>query len=1077
MCGIVGMSGPDLTGNVAARDLIARMCGVIEHRGPDDEGHYIGPGIAMGMRRLSIIDLATGRQPISNEDGSIWIVFNGEIYNHRELRELLLARGHKLRTRSDTETIAHLYEDEGERCVDRLRGMFAFAVWDCRERRLFLARDRVGKKPLHYALAGRTLVFGSEIKSLLQHPGVKREINLQAVSDFLSFGYVPDPATAFDGVYKLPPGHTLTFKDGVINMRRYWDFDYSGDLGGGEGRGPEASEEEYVERLRELIADSVRARLESEVPLGAFLSGGIDSSIVVAMMAREMKVKTFSIGFSDSGFDELRYARIAARHFGADHHEFVVTPDVCRLVEEIVWHHDEPFADVSSVPTYVVSKMAREHVTVALSGDGGDEVFAGYERYVVDRLRQRYELVPAFLRRGLLRASQTLPQGAYGKRFLRNIALEPAARYVDSVTYFDRDSQLNLFSDDARRALGGYDPARRFERTFAASVARSRLERLLYLDSKTYLPGDILVKVDRMSMANSLEMRSPLLDHRLIEFAQTIPASLKLRGPETKYILKRAAAGLIPEEIINRPKQGFDVPIRLWFNRELREMLDDTLNDRRLRERGDFNHQAILAILDEHRRGVRDNSRPLWSLLTLELWRRAFIDRQPETRFTGAKDVRLDHLAENAAATVPAEVMKSSLDMDVTGVELPETRPREMGKTKKTRTKKPRVLHLITSFEVGGTERQAVELLKRIDRRRFDVSLATLRLEGPLYQEVAPILPRVPQFPLTSFYNANAAKQLMRLCGWMIRERADILHAHDFYAGLLGAAAARLAHVRVIACQRHMRLSDRRAHEWGTRLTHRLAHRVLVNSEAIRDHILAGGHIAPEKIVVIHNGLSAAVERSILESGGRAKRRAALLRELNLDEGAKLIGLVARLQPVKGHRYFIEAAGRIAAVEPKAHFLLVGDGALRREIEEQAARLGVSDRVHLLGDRNDADLVPAGFDIAVLASLHEGLPNAVMEAMAAGAPVVATAVGGTTELIIDGATGFLVPPADADAMAQRILDALRNPEWSAQMAAQGRRRALSQFGMRRMVESVERLYDEMEEERAQAMPKERNGRK
>jgi glycosyltransferase involved in cell wall biosynthesis len=350
-------------------------------------------------------------------------------------------------------------------------------------------------------------------------------------------------------------------------------------------------------------------------------------------------------------------------------------------------------------------------------------------------------------------------------------------------------------------------------------------------------------------------------------------------------------------------------------------------------------------------------------------------------------------------------------------------------------TKKLRVLHLITSFEVGGTERQAVELLKRIDRR--------------------------PQFPLTSFYNANAAKQLMRLRDWMIKEQAHILHAHDFYAGLLGAAAGRLARVRVIACQRHIRLSDRRAHEWGTRLTHRLAHRVLVNSEAIRDHLLAGGRVAPEKIVVIRNGLSAAAERAMLDNDGRSKRRAALLRELNLGEGAKLIGIVARLQPVKGHRYFIEAAGRIAAAEPNVHFLLVGDGALRREIEEQAARLGVNDRLHLLGDRHDAALIAAGFDVAVSASLSEGLPNAVMEAMAAGAPVVATAVGGTTELVIDGATGFLAPPANADALARRILDALRNPELSSRMAAHGRRRVLGLFSMRRMVESVERLYDEI----------------
>jgi len=374
---------------------------------------------------------------------------------------------------------------------------------------------------------------------------------------------------------------------------------------------------------------------------------------------------------------------------------------------------------------------------------------------------------------------------------------------------------------------------------------------------------------------------------------------------------------------------------------------------------------------------------------------------------------------------------------------------------------KPRVLHLITSFEVGGTERQAVELLKRIDRRRFDVRLGAVRLEGPLYPEVAALFPLIPQFPLTSFYNANAAKQLMRLRNWMISERVNILHAHDFYTGLLGAAAGRLAGVRVIACQRHMRLSDRRAHEWGTRLMHRLAHRVLVNSEAIRDHLLASGHIAPEKIVVIRNGLSEAAERAALDRECRAKQRAALLRELNLGEGAKLIGLVARLQPVKGHRYFIEAASRVAAVEPNAHFLLVGDGALRREIEEQAALLGVNDRVHLLGARDDAASIAAGFDVAALASLHEGLPNAVMEAMAVGAPVVATAVGGTTELVIDGDTGFLAPPADAGALARRILDALRNPDRSARMAAQGRQRVLSQFGMRRMIESVERLYDEI----------------
>lgn len=392
--------------------------------------------------------------------------------------------------------------------------------------------------------------------------------------------------------------------------------------------------------------------------------------------------------------------------------------------------------------------------------------------------------------------------------------------------------------------------------------------------------------------------------------------------------------------------------------------------------------------------------------------------------------------------------------LDITDVERPGKRP------KNDRGTRPLALHLITSFEVGGTERQAVELLKRLNRERFGVRLAVLRLEGPLYQEIASLFPQVPQFPLTSFYNANAARQLTRLRALLVRERVNLLHAHDFYAGVLGAAAARLAGVRVIVCQRHLRLSDRRVHELGTRFAHRLADRVLVNSEAIRDHVLSAGRVPAEKLVVVRNGFEAP---AMFNGEERQRQRAALLRELNLNAAAKLVGMVARLQPVKGHRYFIEAAGHVAQVEPDTHFLLVGDGALRPEIKAQAAQLGLADRVHLLGDRSEASRIVAGFDVAVLSSLHEGLPNTVMEAMAASVPVVATAVGGTTELVTDGETGFLVPPAEADALAQRILSMLRNPAWSARMAAQGRQHILDQFGMTRMVESVERLYDELME--------------
>lgn len=647
MCGIVGMSEPEGAMDVAARRTLAdRMCQAITHRGPDDQGVYVNGGVALGMRRLAIIDLDSGRQPITNEDGSVWIVFNGEIYNFAELRAELLARGHRFTTRTDTEVILHLYEEMGERCVERLRGMFAFAVWDARARRLLLARDRVGVKPLHYAHLGETIVFGSEIKSLLLHPLVKREVNLEAISDYLSFGYIPDPATAFRGIHKLPPGHTLTFQDGQLRLRCYWDFTY------GQADEPARDESYYVARLRELLEEAVRVRLVSDVPLGAFLSGGVDSSTVVAMMARagQRPIKTFSIGFQEAQFDELHYARLAARHFATEHHEFVVTPELCQLVEEIVWHHDEPFADVSSIPTYLVAKLAREHVTVALSGDGGDELFAGYERYAIDRTRQRFNRIPAAVRRGvMLPLSRALPRAAYGKNYLRNAALDPGARYADSLAYFDEGLRRDLLAAGFQRQLGNHDSSALFAGLYNAPRTSEHLERLLYLDSKTYLPGDVMTKVDRTTMAHGLEAREPLLDHKLIEFVQSIPAALKLRGLTTKYLLKSAVTGIVPHEIIHRPKQGFGVPIAAWFKRELRELLVETLTDRRTRARGYFNDRAVQALLDEHQRGRRDNAPQLWALLMLELWHRTFIDRQPEASFAGAKPLALAQITAGRA--------------------------------------------------------------------------------------------------------------------------------------------------------------------------------------------------------------------------------------------------------------------------------------------------------------------------------------------------------------------------------------------------------------------------------------------
>ncbi|MEJ7576973.1 MAG: asparagine synthase (glutamine-hydrolyzing) [Pyrinomonadaceae bacterium] len=628
MCGIAGFIERRIDGSPDGQQkrgaVLDRMCRVIAHRGPDDQGLMVKDGVALGMRRLSIIDLAGGHQPISNEDGTVTVVFNGEIYNYRELQRELERRGHRFRTDSDTETIVHAYEEYGAKCLDHFRGMFAFALWDERARKLFVARDRVGKKPLYYTLTPQgTFVFGSELKCLLAHPSVKAELSPEALDAYLTFGYVPDPLSIFRDVHKLLPGHYLTFADGRITTQQYWDFEYRVVE---EGR----AAEDYLEELRQLLDEAVRVRLVSDVPLGAFLSGGVDSSTIVGLMTRAMNqpVKTFSIGFNEDSYSELKYARLTAKHFGTDHHEFIVTPDICQIVDELVWHFDEPFADSSAIPTYMVSKLAREHVTVALSGDGGDELFAGYTRYLSDQSRRGFAQLPRFLRQGVMQAlSRSLPHGARGRNYIYNIALDPLDRYIDSISTFTNLTKKSLYTGDFRHKLNGRtDMHTRFREQAAQVKSGEHLDRLLYIDSKTYLPGDILTKVDRMSMAVSLEARVPLLDHKLIEFVTRIPASLKMKGRETKHIFKEAVRGLVPDEILDRPKQGFGVPIQHWINEQLRGRIRETLTAARARGRGYVESRYVNLMLHEHERGRRDHSAQLWTLFMLELWQHAFMD-------------------------------------------------------------------------------------------------------------------------------------------------------------------------------------------------------------------------------------------------------------------------------------------------------------------------------------------------------------------------------------------------------------------------------------------------------------------
>ena len=619
MCGIAGIVS--LEGQPVLEQELRNMCSAIAHRGPDDEGFYFQTGVGLGMRRLSIIDLDSGRQPVSNEDGTVWVVFNGEIYNFQELRQQLKGRGHVFSTHGDTETIVHLYEEYGNHCVDHLRGMFAFALWDERHKRLLVARDRLGIKPLYYAEIGGRILFASELKSILQLPEVGRSFNWSAVSHLFSFLSTPPTEAIVDGVHKLEPGHLLTASPGGTPViERYWELSFEPDYG--------KEEDYFIEHVRGLLEESVRLHMVSDVPLGAFLSGGIDSSSIVATAARltDAPLKTFSIGFSEPDYNELEYARVVAKRFRTEHHELTLGPDSLDRLEDLAWHLDEPFGDSSAIPTFMVSKLAAQSVKVVLSGDGGDELFAGYDKYLVEKRERGYTPLPALIRTVLGTIGRTMPDGMRGRNLLRHMSLAGAERYLDACTLFRRDDMKKLFRPDVFKLLAPYEPWRA-KAAYMESGERHWLSNLQGLDVMNYLPLDILTKVDRMSMAHSIETRVPLLDHKLVEFAATIPPEMNLRGGTTKYVLKRAMKGILPERIINRPKKGFAVPLGYWFRGKLGSYVRDLLLGESARRRGFFNAPYIEDLVAQHERG-RNLDLQLWTLISFELWARVFLDRE-----------------------------------------------------------------------------------------------------------------------------------------------------------------------------------------------------------------------------------------------------------------------------------------------------------------------------------------------------------------------------------------------------------------------------------------------------------------
>jgi asparagine synthase (glutamine-hydrolysing) len=1039
MCGIAGILSLDE--RPVTRDDVLAMTGAIPHRGPDDEGTYLATGIGMGMRRLSIIDLQTGRQPISNEDGTVWVVLNGEIYDFRALRQELEAAGHRFSTTSDTEVIVHLYEEHGPACVERLRGMFAFALWDAFEQRLLLARDRIGIKPLYHARFGNRLYFASELKSILAHPEVPAELDWGSVHHYFSFMTTPADRSILRGVEKLEPGRLLVATPrGSVEEKRYWEPRFEPD--------PGPSEAEWCERLRETLRESVRLHMVSDVPLGAFLSGGVDSSSVVAAMADASadSIRTFSVGFRESDYDELEHARRVAETFGTRHREAVLEPDALDVLDDVAWHLDEPFGDSSAIPTFLVSRLAAEDVKVVLSGDGGDELFAGYDKYVVEGRERWNRFLPAPVRALLGAVGRSLPEGATGKRFLRHLSLVGGDRFLDAGTLFQEDQKRKLFQPEAFRRIADRDPRPAAYR-YLDDPDVHWLSALQRFDLETYLPLDILTKVDRMSMAHSIETRVPLLDHRLIELATRIPPELQLRHGRTKHLFKRALEGWLPRQVLDRPKQGFAIPLGRWFRGRLDGFVRELLLGTGSRRRELFRPAYLEELLRLHRSG-RPLDLELWSLVSFELWCRRFLDQRvtATAALPAAASYRLPtagYRPEAITAWGPREVLPSPA--------AGSRQPAAAGPGREP----IRVLEFVTSFCVGGTERQFVNLVRGLSRSELEVHVACFRAEGPLRRELPDGELHLREYPIPSLRSPVTLVRLASLVRYLRRHRIDVVHATGLYPNLFGVAAARLARTPVaIASVRDMGQMWRRDLQRTQKLACRFADAVVTNAQAIADRLGAEGY-DPGRIEIIPNGVAAPPPAR--RAGG------SLRRELGISDDAPVVGVVCRLDPLKGLDDFVVAAAAIARDHPATRFLVVGGPVpggegYGEELRRRGRDLGLGDRLILTGARTDVpDLLPE-LTVSVLPSLTEGLSNSLLESMAAGLPVVATDVGGNPEIVEDGVTGILVPVEDPATLATAIRGLLESPQRAASLGGRARRSIEERFGYGRMLDRTTDLY-------------------
>jgi len=626
MCGICGIYNYR-NKQTADKAILQNMTDVLAHRGPDDEGLYLKEEIGLGHRRLSIIDLYTGKQPMSNEDNSIWIIFNGEIYNYRELREEIKAKGHILRTTSDTEVIIHLYEEMQEDCVEKLNGIFAFCIWDAKRKKIILVRDRLGVKPLFYALVDEGVIFASEVKSILQHHSVKKEIDIQALDDFFSLGYITGGKTIIKSIKNLSPATILSISKDSSKTYKYWDIGYNNSF--------PKSEKYYIDKLLHHLASAVKIQMVSDVPVGAFLSGGLDSSCVVSFMLNSAgsKIRTYSIGFLEKSYDELRYAQMAGRFFSTKHKDMIVKPDIKQILPKLIWFYDEPFADTSTIPTYFLAKLAASELKVVLSGDGGDENFAGYPTYVADKLARYYNMLPNVVKSLAAGTINKLPVSFdkvsfdyKAKRFIQGVSYSPLKAHYSWRLIYTEEEKEQFYSHDFKKQLNDYSSFETFENFYNCRPEATIFQKLSYVDFKTWLVDDILRKVDRASMANSLEARVPLLDHNLVEFAAAIPENLKLKRIKTKYLLKKSMKNRLPKKIIYRKKSGFNAPVSHWVNNELRSYVLDHLSSSKIRGLGYFQDDFVQTMLKEHSNRTKDNGLKIWSLLNFVIWYEIFIE-------------------------------------------------------------------------------------------------------------------------------------------------------------------------------------------------------------------------------------------------------------------------------------------------------------------------------------------------------------------------------------------------------------------------------------------------------------------